>query len=212
MFRKCKYCGKDLNEFGAEFCPHCNKKQNIPIWQGCLVIIFVLFGAFFLAFAIPSSKDKVYNENKDEIKIENNTNGPYDENNINKSVTCNNRKITFKKIQRVNKSINDYVKEGHEWIGVYVIYRNVGQEDIDYVETDFHLLNGNKNVLNPVYNVISGVFDHERLNNGTLATGGIAEGYIEFDNEIIGDNNLSVRFTCEEKFLADDKIVTIELK
>jgi len=212
MFKKCKYCGKELKEWGSSVCPHCHKKQDISFGQGCLVVLVIVVFPLLLVMLLPNDNKKVNNDEKDDIKVESNTSGQYDENNINKVITCNDKEITIKKVQRVNKSLSTYVPDGHEWIGIYVIYKNVGEQDMNYLETDFHLLNKNKEVLNPVYNVVSGVFDHERLNNGTIASGGTTEGYVVFDNDLVGDKELSVRITCENSLFTDDKVVTVDLK
>lgn len=135
----------------------------------------------------------------------------FDENNINKSVSCNGKKITVKKIKRVTKNESTYVPVGKEWIGVYIVFENKSKEDKDYYESDFNLVNNNGEIIEPSFTIIKGIFDHERLNNGTLTAGGKREGYVMFDNSIIGDTNLSLRIVCEDKLIADDEVKTIKL-
>ena len=80
-----------------------------------------------------------------------------------------------------------------------------------YSETDFNLVNQNGEIIKPSYAVIKGVFDRDRLNNGTLTSGGKKEGYVIFSNNIINDKELSLRFTCENNFIKEDVIETVEL-
>ena len=40
----------------------------------------------------------------------------------------------------------------------------------------------------------------------------LAEGYVVFDNDLVGDKELSVRITCENSLFTDDKVVTVDLK
>ena len=84
-------------------------------------------------------------------------------------------------------------------------------DDIGYYESDFNLVNGNGEVIEPAFNIIKGVLDHDRLNNGTLVTGGIREGYVMFANDYINDKNLELRVVCEDKLIFDDDIRTIKL-
>lgn len=154
-----------------------------------------------------SEKTKIQDNNSNtNIKEE-----KFDENNINKSITCNNKKITVKKLKRVTKNESNYVPSGKEWIGVYIIFENQGTDDIGYYESDFNLVNGNGEVIEPAFNIIKGVLDHDRLNNGTLVTGGIREGYVMFANDYINDKNLELRVVCEDKLIFDDDIRTIKL-
>lgn len=211
--KNCKHCGKELNEWGASTCPHCHKKQDLSFLQIISVIFVIIFIPVSVSMIFPQIEKKIEENKKSDISIiENDSNKPFDENNINKKVRCNGREILIKKIQRVNKSTNSYIPQNEEWIGIYIIYRNISDKDIYHSETDFHLVNHNKVVLNPVYNIIEGMFNHERLNNGTLAAGGKAEGYVIFANDMIGDKDLTLRFTCEENLISDDKIATVELK
>lgn len=158
--------------------------------------------------------DKYYQELKKQNNSSNNTGTTtttFDENNINKSITCNNKKITVKKIKRVTKNESSYVPAGKEWIGVYIVFENKSKEDMSYYESDFNLVNGNGEVIKPVFNIIKGVLDHDRLNNGTLTAGGKREGYVMFDNDSIGDKNLSLRVVCQDNLIADDEVKTIKL-
>ena len=157
--------------------------------------------------------DKYYQELKNQNSSSNNTENTttFDENNINKSITCNNKKITVKKIKRVTKNESSYVPTGKEWIGIFIVFENKSKEDMSYYESDFNLVNGNGEVIKPVFNVIKGVLDHDRLNNGTLTAGGRREGYVMFDNDSIGDKNLSLRVVCQDNIIADDEIKTIKL-
>lgn len=157
--------------------------------------------------------DKYYQELKNQNSSSNNTENTttFDENNINKSITCNNKKITVKKIKRVTKNESSYVPTGKEWIGIYIVFENKSKEDMSYYESDFNLVNGNGEVIKPVFNIIKGVLDHDRINNGTLTAGGRREGYVMFDNDSIGDKNLSLRVVCQDNIIADDEIKTIKL-
>ncbi len=136
----------------------------------------------------------------------------FDENNINKKIKCKEKEITIKKMQRVNNSSSSYVPDGHEWVGIYIVYKNTSKNDIYYSESDFKLVNNNKQVLDPSFVVIKGIFDHTRLNNGQLASGGVTEGYVIFDNEIIDDKNLIIRITCEDNLIKDDVVKKVELR
>lgn len=161
-----------------------------------------------------SDIDKYYEELKNQNNSSNNTGTTtttFDENNINKSITCNNKKITVKKIKRVTKNESSYVPSGKEWIGVYIVFENKSKEDMNYYESDFNLVNGNGEVIKPMFNIIKGVLDYERLNNGTLTAGGKKEGYVMFDNGSISDKTLSLRVVCEDNLIADDVIKTIKL-
>lgn len=211
--KKCKYCGKELNEWGASYCQHCHKKQEISFFQGVSVVIVILFisGVFLMVSPQIGSLFQKKSDNGISI-INDNSSGLFDESNINKKIICNGREILIKKLQRVNNSTNSYVPQNKEWIGVYIIYKNVSKKDINYSETDFHLVNYNKNVLDPLYAIVSTAFDHDRLNSGTLASGGKVEGYVVFSNDKINDKNLTLRFTCEENFISDDQIAIVELK
>ncbi len=150
--------------------------------------------------------NQYHNENH---KTENNTTS--NEDYIYKTITCNSKKITIKKIKRINHEINSYVPSGKEWIGIYIIFKNQSNEDMDYYESDFNLVNGNGEVLKPIFNVIKGVFDYDRFNNGTLIANGQTEGYVIFANDILNDKNLSLRITCLNNLIKDDKIETVKL-
>lgn len=114
-------------------------------------------------------------------------------------------------MKRVTKSQSSYVPAGKEWVGIYIVFENKSNEDIGYYESDFKLINSNGQVIGPMYNVIKGVFDHERLNNGTLVSGGIREGYVVFANDIVNDNKLSLRVVCQDNLIFEDEVVTKKL-
>ena len=135
----------------------------------------------------------------------------FDESNINKSIKCNDKNITVKKLKRITKNESSYVPEGNEWVGVYIAFENKSKEDMNYYESDFNLVNGNGKVIKPMFNVIKGVFDHNRLNNGTLTAGGQVEGYVIFANDSIDDKNLKLRIMCQDNLIMDDKIEIINL-
>lgn len=212
--KRCKYCGENLDEWGASICPHCHRKQDMSFFQAISVIVVIITISGIGVMLLPQIEKMFEKNSKDDINIiENNPpDKPFDEDDIDKKVICNGREILIKKIQRVNNSKNSYVAQNKEWIGIYIVYRNISEKDIYHSETDFHLVNHNRVVLDPLYSIVKGAFDHERLNNGTLAPGGKAEGYVVFENDMIGDKNLIIRFTCEENLISDDKIATIELK
>lgn len=158
------------------------------------------------------TKTDIDNHLKEEInsfKTESTT--TFDESNINKSIKCNDKNITVKKLKRITKNESSYVPEGNEWVGVYIVFENESKEDMNYYESDFNLVNGNGEVIKPMFNVIKGVFDHDRLNNGTLTAGGEVEGYVIFDNDSVDDKKLKLRIICQDNLIMDDKIETINL-
>lgn len=158
------------------------------------------------------TKNDIDNHLKKEInsfKTESTT--TFDESNINKSIKCNDKNIIVKKLKRITKNESSYVPEGNEWVGVYIVFKNESKEDMNYYESDFNLVNGNGEVIKPMFNVIKGVFDHNRLNNGTLTAGGEVEGYVIFGNDSINDKNLKLRIICQDNLIMDDKIKTINL-
>lgn len=155
--------------------------------------------------------DKYYKDLINNATSKPETTPVFDENNINQSISCNGKKITIKRMKRVTKSQSGYVPVGKEWVGIYVVFENKSNEDIGYYENDFKLINSNGQVIGPMYNVIKGVFDHERLNNGTLVSGGIREGYVVFANDIVNDNKLSLRVVCQDNLIFEDEVVTKKL-
>lgn len=136
---------------------------------------------------------------------------PFDENNINKTIKCKDKTVTIKHMKRATHNENYYIEEGKEYIGIYVIYENKTNEDMFYGETEFNLVNGTGEVLGNPYFVLSNLFDHERLNNGTIIAKAKTEGYVMFKNNIINDKKMSLRFVCENNFIMEDVIKTVNL-
>lgn len=135
----------------------------------------------------------------------------FDENNINEVISCNEKRITIVKMKRLTKKENRYVPDGKEYIGIHILFENKSQRDMNYYETDFHLVNDNGQVLDPSFYILEGMFDRERLNSGTLTPGGKKEGYVMFGNDTIADKSLKLRITCQNNLILDDEIRTIKL-
>lgn len=135
----------------------------------------------------------------------------FDENNINEVISCNEKRITIVKMKRLTKKENRYVPDEKEYIGIHILFENKSQRDMNYYETDFHLVNDNGQVLDPSFYILDGMFDRERLNSGTLTPGGKKEGYVMFGNDTIADKKLKLRVTCQDNIFLDDEIRTIKL-
>ena len=73
MFKKCKYCGKELKEWGSSVCPHCHKKQDISFGQGCLVVLVIVVLPLFLVLMLPGNEE--FDNNFDDGLINESDNG-----------------------------------------------------------------------------------------------------------------------------------------
>lgn len=130
---------------------------------------------------------------------------------INKTIECSDVKINITRIQRITHNNYSSLNDGEELIGVYVNFKNTSDSDVYRNEANFNLVNHNGEVLKPQFVIKSGVFNHERLNNGTLVKGGSAEGYVIFLNDIENDKKLTLRYTCEDNIFNDDVVKNVSL-
>lgn len=155
-----------------------------------------------------SSNSTTSSATNDNSNVYSNT---FDENNINKTINCKEKKVTIKYLRRATSNENQFIPENKEYVGIYVNFENKSNGDMYYGETDFTLINGNGEVIDTPYLALKNVFDHERLNNGTLVAKAQKEGYVIFINDLINDKKMQLRFVCEDNIIFDDVIKTVNL-
>lgn len=170
-----------------------------------VITIFVVVFIFVLIMAINESINKAQ-KNKMPKKSEYSLNEPmYCENG---SVS-----ITVTNTARQNHSTYDGVNEGDELIAIYLTVKNGTDSDYSFSENSFQLVNGNGEVIKPLYGTIREMWEGERLENIKLASGGEKSGYIVFKNDIENDTNASLRFNCNSSWLTStDEYKTISIQ
>ena len=114
--------------------------------------------------------------------------------------------ITVNSYKFKTGSIDSYQKipDGEEWVGIIVTVKNKGEDEMQFSENSFNLINSNGEIIKPdafTYDV----WGIERLNNVTLSTGGTKTGYIAFSNSNTDNSNLKLEFVCDRNsFISTD--------
>ena len=96
------------------------------------------------------------------------------------------------------------IPDGHEWIGVVVTVKNMGEDEMQVHVDNFNIINSNGERIKPdtlTYNV----WGINPLDNVNLVSGGTSSGYINFSNNSQDNSNLKLEFVCDRNsFISTD--------
>lgn len=138
--------------------------------------------------------------------------------NIGEEFSCSeyeNYSVTVDRFEFKTGAIDSFQKipDGEEWVGIIVTVKNNGEEEMQFSENNFNLINSNGEIIKPDSFTYS-VWGIDRLNNVKLASGGTKTGYIAFSNSNTDNSNLKLDFVCDRNgFIStDDTRYEIPLK
>lgn len=176
------------------------KKPMTKTQKKVSVIIIIIFSIIFVFCLIMAINEQIDKAQKNKIIDKS-------EYLLNEPIYCENGSvsITVTNIAKQNHATYAGINEGDELIAIYVTVKNGKSSDYSFSENSFQLINGNGEIIKSLYGTIQEMWQGERLNNTTLASGGEKSGYIVFKNNIVNDNNISLRFNCNSSWLTSSK-------
>lgn len=174
------------------------KKPMTKTQKKVTVITLIIFGVILIFCSIMAINEQ-FNKNT-KISEKNNYS-------LNEPLYCENGlvSITVNNIVRKDHSAYSGIRDGDELIAIYVTVKNGKDSDYSFSENSFQLINSNGEAIKPLYGTIQEMWEGERLNNVKLVSGGKKEGYIVFKNNIVNDNNISLRFNCDSSWITSSK-------